>query len=69
MYKESELIAVLGKHATVVFGNGNIVQVWRKTVANKYSNLPGIRKPHGFLALRNHGQEAAMKVRDNCYTG
>ena len=40
---------------------------WRKTVANKYSNLPGIRELHDFLALRNHGQDAAMKVRDNCY--
>ena len=41
---------------------------WRKTVANKYSNLPGIRELHDFLALRNHGQDAATKVRDNCYT-
>ena len=44
------------------------MQAWRKTVANKYSNLPGIRELHDFLALRNHGQDAAMKVRDNCYT-
>ena len=42
---------------------------WRKTVAHKYSNLPGIRELHDFLALRNHGQDAAMKVRGNCYTG
>ena len=41
---------------------------WRKTVANMYSNLPGIRELHDFLALRNHGQDAATKVRDNCYT-
>ena len=41
---------------------------WRKTVAHKYSNLPGIRELHDFLALRNHGQDAAMKVRGNCYT-
>ena len=42
---------------------------WRKTVANRYSNLHGISELHDFLALRNHGQDAAMKVRDNCYTG
>ena len=42
---------------------------WRKTVANKYSNTPGIRELYAFLALKNHGQDAAMKVRDNCYTG
>ena len=52
----------------LVFDKGSIVWAWRKTVANKYSNLPGIRELHDFLALRNNGQDAAMKVRDNCYT-
>ena len=52
----------------LVFDKGSIVWAWRKTVANKYSNLPGIRELHDFLAVRNHGQDAAMKVRDNCYT-
>ena len=28
-----------------------------------------IRELLDFLALRNRGQDAAMKVRDNCYTG
>ena len=65
----SELIAVMEKHATVVFDKGSIVQAWRKTVAKMYSNLPGIRELHNFLALRNHGQDAAMKVRGNCYIG
>ena len=34
-----------------------------------YSNLPGIRDLHDFLALRNEGENAVMKVRDNCYCG
>ena len=66
---ESELIAVMEKHASVVvFDKGSIVRAWRRTVANKYSNLPDIRELQDFLALRNHGQDA-MKVNDNCYTG
>ena len=59
MFNESELIAVMEKHAIVVFDKGSIVWAWRKTVANKHSTLP-----HDFLALKNHGQDAAMKVRD-----
>lgn len=49
--------------------SGRIVQVWRETVAKKYSNLPGIRGLHDFLALRNSGQDAVMKIRESCYTG
>ena len=59
VFDESELIAVMEKHATVVFDKGSIVRTWRKTVAKKYSKLPGIRELHDFLALRNHGQDAA----------
>ena len=36
-----------------------LCRAWRKTVANNYSNLPGIRELRDFLALRNHGQDAA----------
>ena len=31
--------------------------------------LPGIRDLHDFLALQNAGENATMKVRDNCYCG
>ena len=55
LFTESELIAVMEKQATVVFDKGSIMRAWRKAVANKYSNLPGIRELHDFLALRNHG--------------
>ena len=69
MCNESELIAVMEKHATVVFDKCGIVRAWRKTIANKYSNLFGIRELNDFLALRNHGQDSAVKIRVNCYTG
>ena len=42
VFNESELIAVMEKHSTAVFDKGRIMRAWRKTVANKYSNLPGI---------------------------
>ena len=57
------------KHATVVFDSGRIVRLWREAVTKKYSNLPGIRALHDFLALRNSGQDAVMKVRESCYGG
>ena len=49
-----------------MFDSGRIVRSRRDTVI---SNLPGIRGLHDFLALRNPGANALMKVRDNCYTG
>ena len=56
------------KLTTLVFHKGSIVRAYRRTIVNKYSNLPGFRELHDFLTLRNHGQDSAMKVRDNCYT-
>ena len=35
----------------------------------RYSNLPGIRGLHDFMALRNKEEDAVMKVRYSCYTG
>ena len=62
-------MAVMERHASVVIDSGRIVRTWRETVTKKYSNLPGIRGLHDFLALRNSGQDAVMKVRESCYTG
>ena len=69
VFNERELVAVMEQHASVVIDSGRIVRVWRKTVAKKYSNLPGIRGLHDFLAPRNSGQGAVMKIRESCYTG
>ena len=69
VFNERELVAVLERHASVVIDSGRIVRVWRETVTKKYGNLPGIRGLHDFLALRNSGQDAMMKVRESCYTG
>lgn len=69
VFNEKELIALMERHASVMFDSGRIVQVWRQTVTKKYSNLPGIRDLHDFLALKNNGENAIMKVRDSYYTG
>ena len=69
IFNEKELCTVVGRHATVIMDNGRIVRSWREVVSEKYSNLPGIRDLHDFLALRNPGFSAIMKVRETCYTG
>ena len=69
VFNESELIAVMERHASVVLDSGRIVRAWRETVTKKYSKLQGIRALHDFIALRNRGEDAVMKVRDSCYTG
>ena len=69
VFNEREFVAVMEQHASVVIDTGRIVRAWRDTLTKKYSNLPGIRGLHDFLALRNSGEDALMKVRESCYTG
>ena len=59
----------MSQHAGVTFDHGRIVRCWRECVTVKYSNLPGIRSLHDFLAVKNPGQPAIMKVRDLVYAG
>ena len=68
-YSTRELTEVMQRHASVMFDSGGIVRCWRDVVSKKYSNLPGIRELHDFLALCNAGENATMMVRDNCYSG
>ena len=49
--------------------SGKIVRSWWEVVGEKYTNLPGIRDLHDFLALHNPGHNAIMKVREARYTG
>ena len=60
---------LLLKYAAVVMDNGKIVRSWREVVGEKYSNLPGIRDLHDFLALCNPGHNVVLKVRETCYAG
>jgi len=64
-----ELVAVKEQHASVVIDSGRIVHVWRETMAQKCSNLPGIRGLHDFVGLHNSRQSTTMKVQESCYTG
>ena len=66
VFNEKQLTAVV---ATVVMDSGKIVRSWREFVGEKYTNLPGIRDLHDFIALHNPGQNAIMKVRKMCYSG
>ena len=69
IFNEKQLREVISRHATVVMDNGKIVRSWREVVGEKYSNLQRIRELHDFLALRNRGCNAIMKVSKTCYTG
>ena len=69
IFNEKQLCEVISKHVTVTIDNGKIVRSWQEVVGEKYSNLPGIRDLHDFLALRNPGCNAIMKVRETYYTG
>ena len=62
-------MAVIEQHASVVIDSGCIVRVWRETMVQKYSNLPGIRGLHDSVGLHNSGQSTTMKVSESCYTG
>lgn len=68
IFNEKEL-SVMENHANVTFDSGRIVRCWQNTVTQKYTNLPGIRDLHDFLALKNPDTDAVMKVRENCYAG
>ena len=69
VFNEKQLTTVVGCIATVVMDSGKIVRSWCEVVGEKYTNLPGIRDLHNFIALRNPGQNAIMKVRKMCYSG
>lgn len=69
VFNQLQLINVYEQHSTVTFNDGGIVRSWRDLIAQKYANLPGIHSLHNFLALKNPGVDAVMKVRDECYTG
>lgn len=69
IFNEKELNEVVSRHATVIMDTGRIVRSWREIVSEKYTNLPGIRDLHDFLALHNPGCSAIMKVRETCYSG
>ena len=69
VFSEADFSSVMGQHADVTFDHGRIVRCWRECVTTKYSNLPGIRSLHDFLAIKNPGQQAVMKVRNLVYAG
>lgn len=69
VFNEADFSSIMGQHANVTFDHRRIVRCWRECVSVKYSNLPGIRSLHDFLAVKNPGQPAIMKVHDLDYAG
>lgn len=64
-----ELQALCAQTADTFVEDGGHVLTWRQTLGRKYSDLPGVRKLHDFLIVRQHNGEVVMKVRQHCFTG
>jgi len=48
-----DFIHLYQQHADVTIDHGKIVRCWSEIVTKKYSNLPGIRVLHDFVAIKN----------------
>lgn len=64
-----ELQALCSPFAETYIEDGENILLWRDTLSQKYSDLPGVRKYHDFLFIRSHTGDVVMKVREQCYTG
>ena len=62
VFNERKLVAVMEWHASVVIDSGHIVHVCRETMAQNYSNLPGIRALHDFVGLHNSYNERSREL-------
>lgn len=62
-----DLKSICDKSATCHIETGEKVLTWRKTLGEKYLDLPGVRKYHDFL--KAHDGTVVMKVREHCYSG
>ena len=69
VFNEEQFLCVYGQHANVSLDKEGVVQCWRDVITVKYTNLPGIRTYHDFLAIKNPSTNAIMKVRELCHSG
>ena len=63
-----ELKALCDQLATTFIEDGTNVHLWRESLREKYSNLPGVRKLHDFLFIKV-ASGVVMKVREFCHGG
>ena len=59
-----ELKSLCDQSATTFIEDGTNVHLWRDSLGEKYSNLPGVCKLHDFLFIK-----MVMKVREFCLGG
>ena len=69
VFMEKEICDIVRQHAGVIIDGGQIVRTWRELLGEKYTNLPGIRELHDFVAELGPTRNAFMKVRKMCYSG
>ena len=69
VFNETDLQLIVEQFSLVIIDDGRIVRTWREKVGEKYSNLPGIRDLHDFVAIAVPPNKIVMKVREKCYSG
>ena len=64
-----DLKSICDRSATCHIETGEQILMWRNTLGEKYSDLPGVRRYHDFLVVKAHDGSVVMKVRENCFSG
>ena len=68
VFNIDELKQLCQSYATCLIEDGSNIFTWRDALAEKYSNLPGVRKLHDFFFICPSPREAVlMKVREHCF--
>ena len=68
VFNIEELQNICQRFGATTIAEGADIGDWRSMLALKYSDLPGLRKMHDFLIIRNN-DNVIMKVRKSCHVG
>ena len=64
-----ELCSLCQLYSTAEVSDGSIVYPWREYLKQKYTELSGIRRYHGYLTTSDHRGKIVIKVREKCFRG
>ena len=69
IFNIDELCSLCQLYTNATVSDGSIVYPWRDYLKEKYTDLPGTRKYHGFLTTSDHRGKVTVKAREKCYRG
>ena len=64
-----DLKSICDRSATCHIETGDQILMWRNTLGEKYSDLPGVRRYHDFLVVKDHDGSVVTTVHENCFSG